>query len=130
MYQAAWRGYYWASIAVIEGASERISAALRGGQAVCSYNPTDALQYVWNRQYYIALAQSTIAGNMDHLIAGIRLAYNKINSTQAFRSLNSTDAATLQASLNAIQAKATNIRSASFGTVLFFNTVAMAMSSL
>ncbi|KAL6157899.1 hypothetical protein ACJQWK_07549 [Exserohilum turcicum] len=49
MLQAVWRGDYWASIAVTEGASERLYAALQGGEAAASYDSSAALHYVWDQ---------------------------------------------------------------------------------
>ncbi|KAH7398201.1 hypothetical protein BKA66DRAFT_437281 [Pyrenochaeta sp. MPI-SDFR-AT-0127] len=130
MHQAVWNGDYWAAISANEGASERLSAALQGGEAAASYDPLDALHYTWNQQYYTTFANSIVLGHLNQLVGATRLAYNKINGTQASRSLNETDPAAVQAFLNPIQAAAVNIKAAQFGTVILLNTVSMAMPIL
>jgi hypothetical protein len=131
MHQAVWHGDYWGSIAATAGASERLSVALQGGEAAASYNPADALHYVWNQQYYPAFSASVVQAHMSQLVAAIRLAYNEINGTQAAsRITNETDSTAIQALLNPIQATETNIHAANFGTANFMNTVSMAMPVL
>jgi hypothetical protein len=130
IYQSVRSGDYWGSVIAKEGASERLSAALQGGEAAASYNPANALHYVWDQQYYTAFANSVVQSHMTQLVAATRLAYNKINGTQALRSVNQTDLAALQALLNPIQATVTNIHPTAFGSAMFFNTVSMAMPVL
>jgi hypothetical protein len=130
MYQAVWRGDYWGSIAATEGASARLSTALQGGHTAAFYNPAHALHYVWDQQYYTAFANSVVQSHMTQLVAATRLAYNKINGTQASRIVNDTESAAVQALLNPIQATATNIHPTAFGSAMFFNTVSMAMPVL
>jgi hypothetical protein len=130
IYQAVWRGDYWASIAVTAGASERLSAALQGGEAAATYDPAAALHYVWDQQYYTTFANSVVLGHMNQLIAATRLAYNRINGTQASRSMNETDQTAVQVLLNPIEATSTTIHPAAFGTVLFMSSVSMAMPVL
>ncbi|KAH7068792.1 hypothetical protein BKA63DRAFT_95536 [Paraphoma chrysanthemicola] len=130
VYQAVWRGDYWASIITTEGASTRLAAALQGGQAAATYNSSNALHYVWNQQYYTTFANAIVQGHMNQLVAATRLAYNKLNGTQASHLVNTTDSAAVQALLNPIQAAATNIHAATFGTSILMNTVSMAMPIL
>jgi hypothetical protein len=130
MYQAVWSGDYWASISATWGASDRLSAALKGGEAAAAYDQTKALHYVWDQQYYTSFANSAIQGHMTQLVATARLAYTKINGTQALRSLNESDSAAMQAFFNPIQAAATNIKAATFGTATLLNAVSMAMPVL
>lgn len=127
MYQAVWNGDYWASISATKGASAKLSAALQGGQAAATYNAADALHYNWNQQYYTTFANSIILAHMNQLVAATRLAYNKINGTQASHALNGTDQAAVQAFLNPIQSTARNVKAVTFGTSIFLNTVSMAM---
>lgn len=130
MYHAVWDEKYWASIAITKGASERLSAAIQGGEAAATYNPSDALHYVWNQQRYTAFSNSIVLGAMQQLVTATRLAYDKMNGTQAARFLNTTDPAAVQSFMNPISATATNIQAATLGTVILFNTVAMAMPVL
>ena len=130
MFQAVWDGDYWAAISVTKGASERLAAALQGGQAAVTYNPANALHYIWDQQHYTTFATSVILNHMTQLVASSRLAYNRINGTQASRTLDTNDTAAIQALLNPISATATNIMSAQFGTVFFLNAVSFAMCIL
>ncbi|CAO2654634.1 Nn.00g113670.m01.CDS01 [Neocucurbitaria sp. VM-36] len=130
MYKAVWNGDYWAAISASEGASARLSAALQGGNAAATYDPSGALHYIWNQQYYTTFANSIILGHMNTLVAAIRLVYNNLNGTQASQFLNETDPAAVRALLNPIQASTENIKPAQFGTVMLMNTVSMAMPVL
>lgn len=130
MTHSIWKGDYWAAISANEGASNRLSAALQGGQAASTYNASDALHFVWNQQYYTTFANGIVLGHMNQLIGATRLAYNKINGTQASASMNSTSPAAVQALLNPIAATQNNIAVAGFGTVILMNTVSMAMPVL
>jgi hypothetical protein len=130
VYEAVWRGDYWASIVAVDGASQRLSAALQGGEASAPYNPSNALHYVWDQQYYPAFANSVIQSHMSQLIGATRIAYNKINGTQASRVVNTASTSAVQALLNPIQATENDIHPSSFGAAMFFNTVSMAMPVL
>jgi hypothetical protein len=130
MYEAVWKGDYWAAVSVSENASSRLAAALQGGDAASSYNASDAMHYVWNQQYYTTFANSVIQSHMIQLIAATRLAYNKMNGALASSSLNITSPAAVIALLNPIQATSTNIMAATFGTTILLNTVSMVMPIL
>ncbi|KAF2268784.1 hypothetical protein CC78DRAFT_529760 [Lojkania enalia] len=130
MYHSVWEGHYWGAISVTNGASNRLAAAIQGGDAATSYNPDDALHWVWNQQYYTAFVQQIVQSGMQQLVGATRLAYIKINGTQAARSLNETDSAAVQAFMNPISATATNIKVAPFGAVILLNTVSMAIPIL
>jgi hypothetical protein len=130
IYQAVRRGDYWASVAVTAGASERLSAALQGGEAAAAYDPSKAVNYVWNQQYYTTFANSIVQAHITQLVAATRLAYNKINGTQASQAVKRTDPAAIQALLNPIQASGTNIAAATFGAFALFSTISMAMPIL
>jgi hypothetical protein len=131
MYQAVWDGHYWGSIAVTANASDRLSAALRGGEAAAQYNPADALHYVWDQQSYPAYADSVVKNEISQLVAVTRLAYNTINGAEASRIVNNdNDPAAIQVLLNPIQASEKNIHAANFGTANLMNTVSFAMPVL
>ncbi|KAF2714372.1 hypothetical protein K504DRAFT_445382 [Pleomassaria siparia CBS 279.74] len=130
MYRGVWEGKYWGAISANKGASDRLSAAIQGGDAASTYNPSDALSYIWNQQEYTAFANSVVQASMEQLVVATRIAYNKINGTQASQSLNQTDPAAVQALLNPIQATTTNIEATMFGSAILLNTVSMAMPIL
>lgn len=123
MYHAVWTGKYWGAISATEGASDRLSAALQGGQAATTYNPADALHYIWNQQLYPAFSQSVVLAGMQQLVGATGGAYHGINGTQATQFVNRTDRAAIQALLNPIQATETNIKPAPFGASVLLNTV-------
>ncbi|KAF2240999.1 hypothetical protein BU26DRAFT_525534 [Trematosphaeria pertusa] len=130
MYHAVWEGKYWGAIAAAEGASDRLSAAIQGGEAATTYNAANALHYIWNQQRYTAFSNSIVQSAMQQLVTGTRIAYSKMNGTQASHFLNNTDPAAVQAFMNPISATAYNIQPAPFGSVILLNTVAMAMPVL
>ncbi|ORY16780.1 hypothetical protein BCR34DRAFT_556632 [Clohesyomyces aquaticus] len=130
MYQSVWRGDYWGAILATEGASDRLEAAIQGGDVAAMYNPTGALRYIWNQQYYTTFANSVVQAGLEQLVAATRVAYTKINGTQAYPFVARNDQAAIQAYLNPINAKATNIKQDPFGSVILFNTISMAMPIL
>jgi hypothetical protein len=133
VYQAVWHGHYWGSIAVAANASERLSAALQGGEAATSYQPTSALYYVWNEQLYPAYADSVVNAQLSRLVAGTRLAYyKKMDGAEVSRIVtnNGEDPAALEVLLDPIQAVVANVHPASFGTANLMNTVSMVMPVL
>jgi hypothetical protein len=123
MFQAVRRGDFWGAISASEGASNRLEAAIQGGQAAATYDPREALHIVWNEQYYPAFALSVVYSGLQTLIGATRVSYNHINGTQASRILNQQDPAAVQALLNPIAATESNVKEASFGNAILLNTV-------
>lgn len=121
---------YWAAIFTSQGASQRLSAALEGGSAATTYNPNDALTYVWNEVRYPLAAESVIESSLALLIDGTRLAYNSINGTQALATLVQSDSAAVYAYLDPIHAKSININPMPQGAKAFYNTISTAMPIL
>lgn len=126
MYHAVWEGKYWGAISVTSGVSTRLEGAIKGINA-STYNPADALHYIWNQQKYTAFSNSVVQAHMQQLVALTHVVYNKMNGTQASQFLNRTDPAAVQVLLNAISSTATDIQQAPFGSVILLNTVSMAM---
>ncbi|KAG9605957.1 hypothetical protein KCU77_g565, partial [Aureobasidium melanogenum] len=125
--QAVRKGDHWAAVFTHAGASERLAAALEGGDAAAAYDPTNTLTYVWNEVRYPAVEDATIKSSMSQLMAVVRVAYNHINGTGALQTLNKDDPAALQAFLNPIQGEDINIMPTGQGTRVMYNTVAMVM---
>ena len=121
---------YWAAIFTSQGASQRLSAALQGGSAATTYNPTDALTYVWNGVRYPIAAESVIENSFALLVDATRLAYNSINGTQALATLAQNDTAAVQVYLDPINASPININSMPQPTRVLYNTISMAMPVL
>lgn len=129
MYHAVWKGKYWGAISASRGASARLEDAIQGINAT-TYDPAQALHYIWNQQYYTAFANSVVQAHMQQLVAATRTVHNKKNGTQASQFLNRNDPAAVQALLNPISSTARNVQSAPFGSVILLNTVSMAMPIL
>ncbi|KAI5274964.1 hypothetical protein E4T47_02041 [Aureobasidium subglaciale] len=125
--QAVRRGDHWAAVFSHAGASERLAAALEGGDAATIYDPTNTITYVWNQVRYPAVEDATIKSSMSQLVAVARIAYNHINGTGALQALNKNDPAALQAFLNPIQGGDINIMPTTQGTRVLYNTVAIVM---
>ncbi|KAG9855849.1 hypothetical protein KCU98_g1714, partial [Aureobasidium melanogenum] len=125
--QAVRKGDHWAAVFTHAGASDRLAAALEGGDAAAAYDPTNTLSYVWNEVRYPAVEDATIKSSMSQLMAVVRIAYNHINGTGALQTLNKNDPAALQAFLNPIQGGDINIMPTGQGTRVLYNTVAMVM---
>ncbi|TIA35984.1 hypothetical protein D6C79_08403 [Aureobasidium pullulans] len=125
--QAVRRGDHWAAVFTHAGASERLAAALGGGDAAAAYDPTNTITYVWNQVRYPAVEDATIKSSMSQLVAVARIAYNHMNGTGALQTLNKNDPAALQAFLNPIQGGDINIMPTTQGTRVLYNTVAMVM---
>ncbi|TIA23360.1 hypothetical protein D6C83_08060, partial [Aureobasidium pullulans] len=125
--QAVRRGDHWAAVFTHAGASERLAAALGGGDAAAAYDPTNTITYVWNQVRYPAVEDATIKSSMSQLVAVARIAYNHMNGTGALQALNKNDPAALQAFLNPIQGGDINIMPTTQGTRVLYNTVAMVM---
>ena len=121
---------YWAAIFTTQGASQRLSAALEGGSAATTYDPNDALTYVWNQVRYPIAAESVIENSLTLLVDGTRLAYNSINGTQALATLAQNDSAAVYVYLDPIHAKSVNINSMPQGARPCYNTISMAMPTL
>lgn len=121
---------YWAAIFTSQGASQRLSAALEAGTAATTYDPNDALTYVWNEVRYPVAAESVIESSLALLIDGTRLAYNSINGTQALATLAQNDSAAVYVYLDPIHANSMNINSMPQGARAFYNTISMAMPIL
>ncbi|KAH0284630.1 hypothetical protein M436DRAFT_44140 [Aureobasidium namibiae CBS 147.97] len=121
------KGEHWAAVFSHAGASERLAAALEGGDAAAAYDSTNTLTYVWNEVRYPAMEDGTIKSSMSQLMAVARIAYNHMNGTGALQTLNKNDPAALQVFLDPIQAGEINIMPTTQGTRVLYNTVAMVL---
>lgn len=121
------RGDYWGAVYTHTGASDRLAAALEGGEAASSYNSSAAITYVWNEIRYATVAAGTIKGNLETLIAVARVVYTHLNGTAALSTLDETDPAAVAAYLNPIQASDVNIKSSPQATKIVYNTIPMVM---
>ncbi|KAF2091423.1 hypothetical protein K490DRAFT_136, partial [Saccharata proteae CBS 121410] len=122
---AVCRGHYWGGIYTHPGASNRLSAALEGGQAAASYNAQDTMTYIYNAARYPAFASGLIQSNLVQLTSVSRIVYNHLNGTQALQSVNNTNVPAIQALLNPIQALASPIQPTTHGARVLYNTLSM-----
>ena len=121
---------YWAAFMVNKGASVRLALALQGGVAAETYNPQEALTYVWNEVRYPPFSDEVFEGSFQALAALTRVAYGMLNGSAAIGSMNTKDPKAVQALLNPIMVSDINIMSTTQGTKLFLNTVSMVMPIL
>ncbi|KAL8701305.1 MAG: hypothetical protein Q9201_004976 [Fulgogasparrea decipioides] len=121
---------YWAAIIVSQGASQRLSAALQGGSAATTYEPTNALTYIWNEARYPSTADSVIESSFARLIHATRVAYNSINGTQVLATLAQDDPVAVRVYLDPIDGNVINLNPMPQGTKVFYNTISMAMPIL
>ncbi|KAF2816382.1 uncharacterized protein BDZ99DRAFT_514974 [Mytilinidion resinicola] len=84
IYASVRRGKYWGAVYTTENASYRLEVAFQGGPVASSYDPSKALSYIWNQEYYTTFAQSAIQTSLQKLVVAVGTAYMKINGTKAF----------------------------------------------
>ncbi|SCU92271.1 LADA_0F15522g1_1 [Lachancea dasiensis] len=121
---------YWGAFVVHSNSSDRLSMALKGGEAAETYNSTPALTYVWNEVRYPPISDEALGSSFETLIEATRLAFNAKFAPKAMASMNSSDPAALQVLLNPITSASINITPTPQGTKLFYNTVGMVMPIL
>jgi hypothetical protein len=66
---------YWASIYIVDGASQKLEAALTGRTA--AHNQSDIAYYIWNEARYPAVVDTLIASNLQLLANTARIMYSK-----------------------------------------------------
>ncbi|GAM89127.1 hypothetical protein ANO11243_071620 [Dothideomycetidae sp. 11243] len=123
-------GQYWGAIYTHAGASDRLAAALLGGEAADAYNASDAITYVWNEARYSATSESVIEANMEKLIAQTAAVYHATNGTAALGSTNSTDPAALAALCNPIRASNYNIKPTTQGVRVVYQALPIVFAIL
>ncbi|KAL0263310.1 hypothetical protein SLS55_002290 [Diplodia seriata] len=121
------RGDYWAAVYTHAGASNRLAAALGGGDAASTYNSSAAVTYVWNEIRYATVAAGSIKGNLETLVSVSRAVYTHLNGSAALTSLAQSDPAAVAAYLNPIQASSTNIKPSPQAAKTVYNTIPMVM---
>ena len=124
------KGKWWAAVYSNPGASDRLAAAYLGGPDAQTYDPLQALTYVWNEVRYPPISDEAFQANFELLGQATRLAYNKANGTSALNGINRNDEAAIQILLNPIGISNINIMPTSQGSKLFYNSVSMVMPQL
>ena len=124
------QGKWWAAVYSNPGASDRLAAALQGGAAAQSYDPSQALTYVWNEVRYPAFSDEVFQANFERLGSTARMAYSMANGSSALQSVDQNDQFALQTLFNPVEISNINIMPTTQGTKLFYNTVSMVMPQL
>ncbi|KAF2138002.1 uncharacterized protein K452DRAFT_291035 [Aplosporella prunicola CBS 121167] len=124
---AVCQGHYWGAVYSHAGASDRLSAALAGGEAASSYNPANTLTSIWNAVRYPTAAQGQIQASLAELAPVAGVVYNHINGSRAIQAVSTSDAAAVQALLNPIQATNNPIQPTTHGSRVLYNTVTFVM---
>lgn len=117
---AVYVGEYWGAIYTHAGASDRLAAALAGGEAAANYNSSDTITYVLNSARYPTTFQGYVLANFETLVAVARIVYNNINGTQALKSLANDRNAAL-ALLNPIAASTIDIKPTTQGPRVIYS---------
>ncbi|KAL8719793.1 MAG: hypothetical protein Q9181_008019 [Wetmoreana brouardii] len=123
-------GSFWAAVFANPGSSDRLAAALHGGLAAQSYDPSTAITYIWNGVRYPPFSDAVFQANFQKLVSVIRAEYLGLNGTFALQTINSTDEAAVHALFNPIHLSEVNIMPTTQGPRLLYNTISMVMPLL
>ncbi|TVY75804.1 hypothetical protein LSUE1_G004763 [Lachnellula suecica] len=96
-------GNYGCAVYSHPGASDRLSAAVHGGEAANSYDASDSITYIYNgrRQPFVQLGD--LVGNLERLAGAASSAHSALHGAQALQYLNATDEAASRALFNPMQ---------------------------
>jgi hypothetical protein len=115
--------HYWATLYTSAGASGRIDAALRGGEAATGFNEEDVLTFAWNEARYSAVVDSVVQGNLQTLSLTAQRAWVKTNGTDIAKTLNTSDPAAVSIFTDPWTLKSVNIQPTTQGSRLIYNTL-------
>ncbi|OAP60353.1 hypothetical protein AYL99_05355 [Fonsecaea erecta] len=118
---------FWAGYFVSAHASERLAAALGGGEAASSYNPADVVTYVWNEARWPLNVESDLATNFVKLSTAAQGAYHALNGTGAIRALNLSSPQAVAALYNPWQVQSINIQQTNQGPRTVYNTIVVVL---
>ncbi|KAF7548183.1 hypothetical protein G7Z17_g7220 [Cylindrodendrum hubeiense] len=122
---------YWGAIYIHKGASARLAAAYDGGAAAEDFNPSDSITYIYNAARYPTVASGYLTSNLQTLLGASRAGYYQTKSGQAaLRSINTINAAAVQAYLNPIQGTTEIIQPTNQGSRNLYNTINIIMAIL
>lgn len=127
IYDAVYKGDYWAGIYTHSNASVRLAAALQGNNAATFYNTSDVITYVWNEARYAAPSDGYLKSSLEELIQVTRITYNHMNGTGALQTMNQGDPAALQVFLTPWVSTNINIQPTTQGNRVLYNTVIMVL---
>ncbi|KPM41499.1 hypothetical protein AK830_g5105 [Neonectria ditissima] len=129
--RAVCRGHYWAGIYTHSNASNRLAAALDGGDAASSYDSTNAATYIYNQARYPTVADGQIRSGIEELFGAARNSYYQSSlGKNAFASINPIDEAAIAAYLDPFSATSDLIMPTTQGSRVYYNTAFMVVPIL
>jgi hypothetical protein len=114
---------FWAGLYVSPGASDRLTAALGGGEAALKYDPADVLTYVWNEARWPTTVESDLASNLIKLSTAAQRSYHSINGTGAIGVLNVSSPQAVAAFSNPWQVQNVNIQPTTQGPRAVYHSI-------
>ncbi|KAF4553273.1 Hypothetical protein D9617_7g030000 [Elsinoe fawcettii] len=124
-------GNYWGAVYIQPGATQRLEAALAGGQAAVAYLEGEpGVTWVWNEVRYAAVQESAVFSGIQTLLSVSRFAYFRAANGTAVRSVNTSDPAALQVIANPITYQEFNIKPTNQGPRVLYNTAVTVMPPL
>ncbi|KAJ3519060.1 hypothetical protein NM208_g14282 [Fusarium decemcellulare] len=118
---------YWGAVYTHSGASDRLLNTIEGDNTT-TYDPSDAVTYIWNGAYYPAIT-SSLKGSLQTLISVASKVY-PLSTPDAMKAVNMTNPVSASALLNPFEGTPWDIMPTDQGTRVLLNTVAMVMPVL
>jgi hypothetical protein len=114
---------YWGALYISPGASSRLEQALAGNVTDKTYNPSDALSYIWNEARYSQVIDAAVSGSLQTLSQSARVAYSTANGTGHVTSLTTPQA--ISAFAEPWTLRSVNIQPTTQGSRAIYNTLVM-----
>lgn len=114
---------FWGALYITANSSNDLTAALAGGTAASSYNPSDVLTMVWNEARYPTTVDSAVYDKLNTLSEAARVAYMETNGKQTIQLLNTSDSAALSIYSNPWTLSSVNLQPTSQGSRVIYNTL-------
>ncbi|KAJ5097088.1 hypothetical protein N7456_007809 [Penicillium angulare] len=114
---------YWAALYTTSDASNLLDAALAGGSAASSYNPSDVLTMVWNEARYPTVVDSAVSQSLTSLSEAARVAFMETGGKQLIQTLNTSDSAAISIFSDPWTLKSIDLQPTKQGSRLIYNTL-------
>lgn len=115
--------HIYGAIYTHSGASNRLSSAIQGGAAAQTYNPSEAITFIWNGVRYSTFAQADVYANLQTLISAAGTVYRNINATYIHDNLDLTSPRAIAAAAQPIAPSSVDLMPTNQGVKAFYNTV-------
>ena len=125
---AVCRGDYWGAVYIHEGATANLSNAL-AGQGSDTYDPTQAITFVWNQIRYPTVAIN-VYSNLLTLTETAKAIYLRTNGSTAIQTLNTNSLSTARVLFNPIGATSINLSPTPQSARFLLNTASIVMYTL